>query len=279
MSTLRIPFRLARGLVAAVSVALFAAGQTFAVVSFELPQVQVTAPISGPTTGSFNVLVRAAAGDLPKSIGSLNVDFSVSNLLVSLTSPSIPSVNPLLSDPGTAENPFFFNGSPNAQTIRWAHDVPVDRPLMDGKALVTVNFSVPAGLTGTFPLGFGAASFNTLVDSNASAVPINLTDVGSITVMPAAVGVPGDYNSNGVVDAADYVRWRDRNGTTFTLPNEVSGVTPGQVTAEDYTAWRTRFGRTSGAGAVAFATSAVPEPTAWILVASIALLGGLRRHR
>lgn len=279
MSTLTVPVRRAPLFSAAVSVTMLAAAQAFAVVSFDLPQVQVTAPTSGPTTGSFSVLVHAAPADLPKSIGSLNVDFSVSNLLVSLTSPKIPTVNPLLTDPGTAENPFFFNGSPNAQTIRWAHDVPTDQPLMDGKSLVTVNFSVPAGLTGTFPLSFGAVAFNTLVDSTAKPVPINITDVGSITVMSPAVGVPGDYNSNGVVDAADYVRWRDRNGTTFTLPNEVSGVTPGLVTVEDYNAWRARFGRTSGAGAVAFATSAVPEPAAGILISSIVLLAALRRAR
>ena len=56
-------------------------------------------------------------------------------------------------------------------------------------------------------------------------------------------GVPGDYNANGTVDAADYVLWR--NGGP--LVNEVD--TPGVVNAADYTAWRTRFGN-SGSGAV-----------------------------
>jgi hypothetical protein len=71
-------------------------------------------------------------------------------------------------------------------------------------------------------------------------------------------GVPGDYNGNGVVDAADYVLWR--NGGA--LQNE--GVTPGNNTADDYTFWRSRFGATSGSGTAAAA--AVPEPTAMILV-------------
>jgi hypothetical protein len=46
----------------------------------------------------------------------------------------------------------------------------------------------------------------------------------------------GDYNKSSVVDAADYVLWR--NGGP--LENEV--VTTGTVDAGDYTAWRARYG-------------------------------------
>ncbi len=113
---------------------------------------------------------------------------------------------------------------------------------------------------------FGSAQNNVLVDgTTATQLPLNIADVGQITVMPATpVGVPGDYNSNGIVDAADYVFWRERLGQSTTLPNEVSGVTPGSVTNEDYGAWRARFGRTSGSGAGAFAPAAVPEPSTWV---------------
>jgi hypothetical protein len=77
-----------------------------------------------------------------------------------------------------------------------------------------------------------------------------------------AAGVSGDYNGNGVVDAADYVLWR--NGGP--LQNDPTpGVSPG-----DYTYWRSRFGATSGSGATV--GSAVPEPAScllFILTASI----------
>ena len=56
-------------------------------------------------------------------------------------------------------------------------------------------------------------------------------------------GVLGDYNGNNIVDAADYVVWRD-NPTT--LKNE--GASPNMVDAADYTFWRSRFGDTSNAG-------------------------------
>ena len=78
-------------------------------------------------------------------------------------------------------------------------------------------------------------------------------------------GVPGDYDGNGVVDAADYVLLR--NGGP--LQNEVD--TPGTVNVADYTAWRQRFGNTSGSGSLSGAP--VPEPTG-IMLALAAAVGG-----
>ena len=73
-------------------------------------------------------------------------------------------------------------------------------------------------------------------------------------VAPFVPGVPGDYNDNGDVDAADYVVWRKNLGQPIALPNE--NVTPGMVTQEDYATWRANFGATAGAAAVA----SLPSP-------------------
>ena len=89
----------------------------------------------------------------------------------------------------------------------------------------------------------------------------------------APVGVPGDYNGNGVVDAADYVLWRAGGP----LQNEVD--MPGVVNAQDYVEWRARFGNTSGSGSsVLNGASAVPEPVSAIL-GTIALIGLLAVSR
>jgi hypothetical protein len=90
----------------------------------------------------------------------------------------------------------------------------------------------------------------------------------------------GDYNNNGVVDAADYVLWR-KGGTLANDPSP--GVQPA-----DYTQWRAAYGNASGptgsstliTGGVIYVSSAsgtaVPEPAAIFLVgAGIALLAGM----
>ena len=80
---------------------------------------------------------------------------------------------------------------------------------------------------------------------------------GNVKYVTGPSGVNGDYNGNNVVDAADYVLWRDKLGTTTTLPND---TTPGNVTQEDFTVWRANFGKTAGAGAGLINATAVPEP-------------------
>jgi hypothetical protein len=92
----------------------------------------------------------------------------------------------------------------------------------------------------------------------------NLLNVLPVEFVTAA-GITGDYSNNGVVDAADYVIWRDNLNTANTLPND---STPGTVNQADYDAWRTNFGRTSGSGAsqLSGAASAVPEPATVLLL-------------
>jgi hypothetical protein len=90
-------------------------------------------------------------------------------------------------------------------------------------------------------------------------LPTGLTwdlDVGTTSVMLSITGslpgVPGDFNGNGTVDAADYVLWR--NGGP--LQND---PTPG-VDAADYDFWRARFGNTAAGGNGSAAVASVPEP-------------------
>jgi hypothetical protein len=93
--------------------------------------------------------------------------------------------------------------------------------------------------------------------------------IKSMQIIAAPPPVPGDYNRNGTVDAADYVLWRKHAGQNHQLANEVSNVTPGHVTTEDYAAWRARFGsRAAGAASAAMIGDAVPEPNVLALLAA-----------
>lgn len=87
---------------------------------------------------------------------------------------------------------------------------------------------------------------------------------GILTVGPPILA--GDYNNDGVVNAADYVLWKKNIGQpSQTLPNDTTGVIIGQP---QYDLWRSNFGSNTavpGSGAVEM-TSAIPEPS------SVALL-------
>jgi hypothetical protein len=80
----------------------------------------------------------------------------------------------------------------------------------------------------------------------------------------ATLGMPGDYNNDGAVDAADYVMWRKVLGTNDPLGGngDETGGSAGVVDSADYTHWRENYGA-GGAGA---GGGAVPEPSAFLIV-------------
>jgi hypothetical protein len=70
----------------------------------------------------------------------------------------------------------------------------------------------------------------------------------------------GDYNNDDIVDAADYVIWRENlNSTTANLPND---LTPAIVDAADYDAWKGNFGavrNSNGAASEVGLSASLPE--------------------
>ena len=127
------------------------------------------------------------------------------------------------------------------------------------------------------PLGgnilFGHADINAGASGDPLRFDLIFSLFDNIQVSSITAGVAGDYNNNGVVDAADYVVWRNA-APGDTLPND---STPG-VSAADYDVFRANFGNTpSGVGAGV----AVPEPSAIALfaLAILASCGGRSRVR
>jgi lysophospholipase L1-like esterase len=90
--------------------------------------------------------------------------------------------------------------------------------------------------------------------------PLGATfDANSIVILPPSTMLPGDFNRNGTVDAADYVVWRKGLGTVYTQT--------------DYDAWRANFGQTAAFGTTSVADSAVPEPAIMTLLLPMAIVG------
>jgi hypothetical protein len=88
------------------------------------------------------------------------------------------------------------------------------------------------------------------------ASQVTLLQHQATEVTHATDGMPGDYNRDGVVDAADYLVWRHSFGSPASLPGDnTAGVGP-----DDYDRWRVHFGDASdGSGLAALS---VPEPLA-----------------
>jgi hypothetical protein len=86
--------------------------------------------------------------------------------------------------------------------------------------------------------------------------------------IPAAL--PGDFNGDLSVDAADYTVWRDNLGAPTDAALMGAGDGNPGVDVGDYDLWKSNFGLAGGAGAMVAANgSPVPEPgTAMICVAA-----------
>ena len=158
---------------------------------------------------------------------------------------------------------FFRYTSPGALDLAPAYGAYFS---IDGGTTAINTFNGPNGGDLSDWSGATVDSYNTGTNlGNESAVStgdINLMDVIGYDV--AGPSLAGDYNHDGIVDAADYTVWRDDLGTTYTQA--------------DYNIWKANFGNHSGASASANAV--VPEPaTLWMLLAGILTICCRRRAK
>jgi GH35 family endo-1,4-beta-xylanase len=86
----------------------------------------------------------------------------------------------------------------------------------------------------------------------------------------------GDFNLDGIVDAADYAVWRNHLGDTDETNISFNGD-GGDIGLGDYAVWKSQYGNTApGAGGLA---AAVPEPTAVaLLLIALGLVSKSRRR-
>lgn len=105
-----------------------------------------------------------------------------------------------------------------------------------------------------------------------------IVDDISVAFQDAAV-LAGDYNGDGLVDAADYTVWRDTLGQAG-AGLAADGNGDDVIDGADYEVWKTNFGASLGAGGgLSPLVPAVPEPGTWVLVAVAGgCLAGARRR-
>jgi mannan endo-1,4-beta-mannosidase len=103
---------------------------------------------------------------------------------------------------------------------------------------------------------FTAQQVQTLLNDNKI---ITLNELPTLPWSNSA-GVAGDYNKDGVVDAADYVVWRKLSGQTgwgLAADSDLNG----RIDAADLAFWKSRFGLSSGSRA-----ATVPESASLLLL-------------
>jgi len=109
------------------------------------------------------------------------------------------------------------------------------------------GFTQLLSATDTTAATLGSYTFDHLGFLLGQNLGTDLATFSNLQVAFFPATVPGDYNINNSVDAADYVLWRNYIGPG-TLPNE-NGVSPGAIDQQDYTFWRSQFGISlSGSG-------------------------------
>ncbi len=92
-------------------------------------------------------------------------------------------------------------------------------------------------------------------------------------------GVPGDFNTNGKVDAADLALWRTGVGATNAGRRQGDANGDGQVDGADILAWQRALGTDLTAAPRAGASVGVPEPAAISLFALCSVFALLGRAR
>lgn len=148
---------------------------------------------------------------------------------------------------------------------------------LGGALNVTLLDGYTPTLGQSFPLFEGeigaiVGSFDTVVAPIFNGLTFSLVQSAGFVALEvgAAPLLPGDYNVDGVVDAADYTVWRDNLGRQASLPND---DTPG-VAADDYTRWRSYYGAEAAAAA-----ETVPEPTSSMMTFLLSVAAGVHARR
>ncbi len=160
----------------------------------------------------------------------------------------------------------------------------LDRSLFD--VPLTINTVVPSNWASNLQITDGGQSINftTYLDTisgNTYARFDVLADGMRVIISQNSGGgshlpgsIPGDYNGDNVVDAADYVVWRQSLGSTTELAAD--GNNDGVVDQGDYDIWRQDFAQSCAPpNGMSISISNVPEPSTWAYM----MLGGAQFQR
>ena len=157
------------------------------------------------------------------------------------------------------------NPTTNANEIRFYVDGNQYFTVTQNSSMSDANFTTAKNIILNLAVGgdFGG-------DPNGTTVFPQTMLVDYVRIWHRPSGVPGDYNGDQQVDAADYLAWRKTVGQSgIGLPADGSGN--GSIGQEDYEVWRRNFGSSTQLAAATSVALSVPEPS-MVVPAAIGLM-------
>ncbi|MEM8945362.1 MAG: trypsin-like serine protease [Planctomycetota bacterium] len=178
-----------------------------------------------------------------------------------------------------------FDNPSNSFDSRWGSTTPLELEYMTaagdsggGMFIEVDGIDYLAGVT-SFGLAFDGevdADFGDVGGYIRTSSYVDwIESVTGIAAGQAAVDLLGDFNLDGVVDAADYTLWQDSYGSTVSAATGADASGNGLVDGLDFLSWQTAIA--DGSSNASFGSLAgVPEPAGFALLA-VAILSAPRR--
>jgi alpha-amylase len=124
--------------------------------------------------------------------------------------------------------------------------------------------------------GFGQTGWQ--ADLNADGT-VSIADVATLVSELVRTSF-GDFNLDRRVDGADFLAWQRNAGLSGARFDQGDADLNGVIDSTDLAIWRTGYGATAPLGALAAATTAVPEPTLLAMTCGAAIaFGSVVRRR
>jgi hypothetical protein len=169
--------------------------------------------------GVSELIVSSDNGGSVSSSGTYNLVRKELGFEGSVVSTADPQVGPL-----------EYNGGPTRT-----------HALLPGSPAIDAGDPAAVGGVGSVPwFDQRGSGFARVEDGNG--VDGSCIDLGALEVQSEMPLLPGDYNDNEVVDAADYTVWRDHFGLSVPRYSGADGDGSTMIDAGDYNVWKLHFG-------------------------------------
>jgi hypothetical protein len=225
----------------------------------------LTGPAESPANGSTGFGHTVITLDVDE--GMMKIQSSFNGLMGTVTAAHIHAPT-AVSGSGTADPatqlPSFTDFPTGVSEGDYEHEFDLNQAQTYNPAFFAASGGTTGDALGVF--------FNAL-ESGKAYFDIHTSAFSDGEIRGFLSRVPGDYNDNGIVDAADCVVWRKTLLTTGEGLKADSN-NDNVINDDDYTAWRQNFGNFglgTPPGSGATFSSSIPEPSAFALIA-IALL-------